>query len=129
MDEPIVYLIQEPLKHVPGLDKPVPKFSLEPALKYGRVVTLLNWGDTRSPLNMQFLHEKLADGLRDYTANDYILLAGNPVAIGLAAMIASDRTEGKVRMLTFNKKEDAYEVADCDMNTVDSHLGEFRHPL
>lgn len=115
-----VYAIQEPLKYVPGMSKPVHKFSLEPALKWGeRVVTLLQWGETKSPLNMAQMHESLARGLKDFTEDDYLLLSGNPVAIGLAAMIASDLTGGKVKMLTYNKREQAYEAAVCDLDVSD----------
>lgn len=105
-----VYVVQEPLY------RGQPKFSLEPARQYGTIRRLLDWEDGRVPFPREAVLTKLLRGLADYTADDYILLAGHPVAIALAAMVAAEMSGGKVQLLSFNKLEGAYEVVCVDLD-------------
>ena len=51
---------------------------------------------------------KLRQGLKDYTANDYLLLTGDPAIIGVACSIVSDITNGKYKLLKWDKQERKY---------------------
>ena len=51
---------------------------------------------------------KLRQGLKDYTANDYLLLTGDPAIIGVACSIVSDITGGKFKLLKWDKQERRY---------------------
>ena len=51
---------------------------------------------------------KLRQGLKDYTSDDYLLLTGDPAIIGLACSIVSDITNGKYKLLKWDKQERKY---------------------
>ena len=51
---------------------------------------------------------KLKQGLKDYTSNDYLLLTGDPAIIGVACSIVSDITNGKYKLLKWDKQERKY---------------------
>jgi len=51
---------------------------------------------------------KLRQGLKDYTSKDYLLLTGDPAIIGVACSIVSDITNGKYKLLKWDKQERKY---------------------
>ena len=51
---------------------------------------------------------KLRKGLRNYTPEDYLLLTGDPAIIGVACSIVSDITNGKYKVLKWDKQERKY---------------------
>ena len=51
---------------------------------------------------------KLRQGLKDYTSNVYLLLTGDPAIIGVACSIVSDITNGKYKLLKWDKQERKY---------------------
>ena len=67
---------------------------------------------------------KLRQGLKDYTSNDYLLLTGDPAIIGVACSIVSDITNGKYKLLKWDKQErkyypieiNLYEKGEIDVN-------------
>jgi hypothetical protein len=113
---PRVYVVQEPL--LQGR----PKFSLEPARQYGDIVRLLDWEDGKAPFQKDLVVGKLARALADFRPDDYLLLAGHPVAMCLAALIASEASDGCVKFLSWNKHEGEYEVVEMDLNGLYTYL-------
>ena len=53
--------------------------------------------------------------LKDYSDKDYILAMGDPVAIGIAAIAASDNNNGKVNILKWDRENKAYYSVCCDI--------------
>ena len=51
---------------------------------------------------------KLRKGLKDFTTDDYLLLTGDPAIIGVACSIVSDMTNGKYKLLKWDKQERKY---------------------
>ena len=51
---------------------------------------------------------KLRKGLKDFTVDDYLLLTGDPAIIGVACSIVSDITNGKYKLLKWDKQERKY---------------------
>ena len=51
---------------------------------------------------------KLRQGLKDYTSDDYLLLTGDPAIIGVACSIVSDITNGRYKLLKWDKQERKY---------------------
>ena len=51
---------------------------------------------------------KLRKGLKDFTTGDYLLLTGDPAIIGVACSIVSDITNGKYKLLKWDKQERKY---------------------
>ena len=51
---------------------------------------------------------KLRQGLKNYRPRDYLLLTGDPAIIGVACSIVSDITNGKYKLLKWDKQERRY---------------------
>ena len=51
---------------------------------------------------------KLRKGLKDFTTEDYLLLTGDPAIIGVTCSIVSDMTNGKYKLLKWDKQERKY---------------------
>ena len=51
---------------------------------------------------------KLRKGLKDFTSDDYLLLTGDPAIIGVTCSIVSDMTNGKYKLLKWDKQERKY---------------------
>ena len=67
---------------------------------------------------------KLRQGLKDYTSKDYLLLTGDPAIIGVACSIVSDITNGKFKLLKWDKQERKYypiEINLYEKGELDEH--------
>ena len=87
--ESTVYVIQE----IPGTRAGAPKINIMSAREYGEFNFLLPEFSQIifSPGPLVFKLRKL---LKDYKAEDYLLLTGDPAIIGVACSIVSDHTNG-----------------------------------
>jgi len=98
-----VYVLQE----IPGTRFGNPKINIVGAAEYGEIRFLLPelsqimW----SPGPLIF---KLRSLLKNYTPNDYLLLVGDPAIIGVACSIVSDITNGKYKLIKWDKQERRY---------------------
>ena len=103
MKEKIVYVIQE----IPGTKDGRPKINILGASEYGTFKFLL-------PELSQIIFSpgplifKLRKGLQDYRSKDFLLLTGDPAIIGVACSIVSDMTNGKYKLLKWDKQERKY---------------------
>jgi len=103
MKDNIVYVIQE----IPGTKSGNPKINIMGASKYGDFKFLL-------PELSQIIFSpgplifKLRKTLRNFTSDDYLLLTGDPAIIGVACSIVSDITNGKYKLLKWDKQERKY---------------------
>ena len=106
MSERKVYVVQE----IPGSQAGTPKINIMGAAAYstsGKFNFLLPEFSQMifSPGPLIF---KLRKGLRNYTPEDYLLLTGDPAIIGVACSIVSDITNGKYKVLKWDKQERKY---------------------
>jgi hypothetical protein len=98
-----VYVVQE----IAGTRFNTPKINITGALEYGDFKFLLPelsqlmW----SPGPLIFQLRKL---LKDYTPDDYLLLVGDPAIIGVACSIVSDITNGKYKLIKWDRQERKY---------------------
>ena len=103
MKENKVYVIQE----IAGTADGRPKINIMGAAEYGKFEFLL-------PELSQIIFSpgplifKLRKGLKDFTTEDYLLLTGDPAIIGVACSIVSDITNGKYKLLKWDKQERKY---------------------
>ena len=103
MKDRTVYVIQE----IPGTKSGNPKINIMGAAKYGEFKFLL-------PELSQIIFSpgplifKLRKGLKDFTTDDYLLLTGDPAIIGVACSIVSDMTNGRYKLLKWDKQERKY---------------------
>ena len=103
MKENTVYVRQE----IPGTREGKPRINIIGASEYGSLKFLL-------PELSQIIFSpgplifKLRKALKNYTSEDYLLLTGDPAIIGVACSIVSDITNGKYKLLKWDKQEKKY---------------------
>ena len=103
MKENIVYVIQE----IPGTKEGNPRINIMGASEYGEFKFLL-------PELSQIIFSpgpliyKLRSLLKNFTTKDYLLLTGDPAIIGVACSIVSDMTNGKYKLLKWDRQERKY---------------------
>ena len=103
MSERKVYVIQE----IAGTKAGKPKINIVGATDYGTVKSLL-------PELSQIIFSpgplifKLRKALKDFKPEDYLLLTGDPAIIGVACSIVSDLTNGKYKLLKWDRQERKY---------------------
>jgi|TARA_R100001244_G_scaffold36128_3_gene33109 hypothetical protein len=110
MNKPIVYVIQE----IPGTREGQPKINIVGASKFGELKVLLPELSQIifSPGPLIFKLRKL---LNNYTPEDFLLLTGDPAIIGVACSIVSDTTNGKYKVLKWDKQERQYYPIAIDL--------------
>ena len=105
-----VYVIQD----VPGSREGRPKINIIGASEFGELKVLL-------PENSQIILSsgplvfKLKKLLDKYTPEDYLLLTGDPAIIGVACSIVSDITNGKYKLLKWDKQERRYYPIEIEL--------------
>lgn len=92
----MVYVVQEQLGK-----------NIISATKYGEIKVLLPTG-SQITFSAGHVTEELKAKLSHFSDSDYLLLMGDPVAIGLATMVAAHWNKGKVKMLKWDKQEKIY---------------------
>ena len=108
---PIVYVIQE----IAGTREGRPKINIMGAAHYGKFKFLL-------PELSQIIFSpgplifKLRDGLKNYKTQDFLLLTGDPAIIGVACSIVSDITNGKYKLLKWDKQERKYYPIEINLH-------------
>ena len=99
----VVYVIQE----IAGTRDGRPKINIMGAGEFGTFKFLL-------PELSQIIFSpgplifKLRKGLQNYRQKDFLLLTGDPAIIGVACSIVSDITNGKYKLLKWDKQERKY---------------------
>ena len=109
--KPKVYVIQE----IAGTREGRPKINIMGAAHYGNFKFLL-------PELSQIIFSpgplifKLREGLKNYKTQDFLLLTGDPAIIGVACSIVSDITNGKYKLLKWDKQERKYYSIDINLH-------------
>jgi hypothetical protein len=108
---PTVYVLQE----LPGTKAGSPKINIMSASKHGDFKFLL-------PEFSQIIFSpgpliyKLRSLLKDYTPQDFLLLTGDPAIIGVACSIVSEMTNGKFKLLKWDKQDRVYYPIEINLN-------------
>lgn len=99
-----VFVIQETMKH-----------NLLPATAFGDLVFLLPPGAqvSFSPGPMVIRMERF---LRTFNDSDFLLLIGDPAAMGIAGALAAKHNNGKFKLLKWDKREMKYYPISVDTN-------------
>ena len=83
-------------------------------MKYGDLKLVLeDWPNIT--MSTQPTIRRLRKILKDFCDQDYLLLSGDPVAIGLACAVAADVNQGKVKILKWENREGLYYALEADM--------------
>jgi hypothetical protein len=105
-----VYVIQD----IPGTKIGAPKINIIGATQYGQLKVLLP-ENSQIILSPAYVISTLKTKLKDYKSNDYLLLTGDPAIIGVACSIVSDITNGKYKLLKWDKQERRYYPVEIDL--------------
>ena len=106
-----VYVIQE----IAGTKDGRPKINIMGASEFGVFKFLL-------PELSQIIFSpgplifKLRKGLQNYRPKDFLLLTGDPAIIGVACSIVSDMTNGKYKLLKWDKQERKYYPIEINLH-------------
>jgi len=106
----IVYVIQD----IPGTKIGAPKINIVGATQYGQLKVLLP-ENSQIILSPVYVISTLKQKLKDYKSKDYLLLTGDPAIIGVACSIVSDITNGKYKLLKWDKQERRYYPVEIDL--------------
>lgn len=98
-----VYIVQE-----------VPGRNVLSALSYGQLECLLPPG-MQVTLSSQPVVRRLKHSLRNFNDGDYILLMGDPVAIGIACSVAGMVNQGRYRLLKWDREQRLYYPLQVDL--------------
>jgi len=112
MHKPIVYVPHETMFRDEN-GKLHPKHDLRPAISFGQLQLMTPHG--RLFTDKQIVVAVMRQAMPRYTTNDYILLTGDPVAIGVACALAALDTGGKVRLLQWDRITKTYTPLDIDL--------------
>ena len=99
-----VYLVQE----IPAdRDTGKPKIDITPALKYGEIKIMFprlkQMQFSPGPMVME-----IKNSLKNLTTDDYLLLYGDLAIIGVVCAVASEITNGKFKLLKFDRRQFSY---------------------
>ena len=106
-----VYIVQD-----------VPGRNLVPAAKYGELVSLLP-AKTNLMLTTGPEVSRLKRKLIDFNDDDYLLLVGDPAAIGLCCAVAA-AINGRFTVLKWDRQEMTYYPVSFDIRGGSQDLGE-----
>ena len=102
--KPTVFLVQEnPYINVLG------------ASDYGDIVVLFESGQ-QIMFSPQPAIRKLKRKLKDFDDGDYLLMMGDPAAMGIACCIAAEMNRGKFNILKWDKKQQRYYPVSINLN-------------
>ena len=99
----MVYLVQE-----------APGRNVLAATQYGKIEVLLPPGDI--VLSPGPTTRKLQRKLQRFSDEDYLLLMGDPVAIGIACAVAAEANQGRVNLLKWDRQTFVYYAVKMDLH-------------
>jgi len=108
----MVYVVQEPSAR---FNKEGDKIAIDlsPALKFGQFRVLLEKADV--VLSTSPTVDRLRRELKNFSDDDYLLLIGDPVAIGLAVTVACELNGGRVKILRWMRQARDYAIVQVDL--------------
>lgn len=105
----MVYVVQD-----------TPKKNIASATKWGKLALVLEEKDEARILNIPAITHKIKNRLAKMTPDDFLILIGSPVSIGIACAVASDITGGRFNILKWDNQEGLYYPLSVDLNKVES---------
>ena len=91
------------------------KFDLSSAEeKYGEVKTLVPHG--QSLVSTVPVVRQLNEQLRNFTSDDYLLPLGDPSIMAAAAAIAARNTNGRLKVLKWDRRQGQYLSVEMDLS-------------
>ena len=90
------------------------RFDLSPAQQFGDIKVILPPGDTN--FSYEFTSQKIEQALDAAKPGDYLLLTGDPVAIGITTVLMYTKDLGPLKFLKWLPRELRYLPVTVDLN-------------
>jgi len=90
-----------------------PRKNLLPAAKYGELKVVLPQGNICFSTG-EVVH-RCRKELSRFNDKDYLLLIGDPIAIAIATVVASETNQGKVKFLKWDRQEQIYYPVEINL--------------
>ena len=110
----VVYVVQKQMKVDPRTGYMVPRFDLTQADHFGRIEFLLS--PKARPYSAGGIITELYNKLDTFSDEDHLLLVGNQCLVGFAMSVAADVNEGRVNILQWSGRDQAYVEIKADIN-------------
>lgn len=107
-----VYAVHKHMRRDKQTGQLEPAFDLSPARVFGEIEYLL--GPGVSPFKPEPIIKELEAKLHNFSDEDFLLLIGNPILIGLATAVAAD-VNGRVRFLQWSGTNGCYRPVVADV--------------
>jgi len=102
-----VFVVQKQMKMDHDSGELVPRFpSINKAEKWGKLHYLLS--PSANPFKSEGIITDLQKSLGNFSDEDYLVLIGNPILIGITSAIAAYHNEGNVNFLQWSGRENRY---------------------
>ncbi len=88
--------------------------NISAALKYGDSIVECLSQDYQVYANTADTVDKIRDALKDFSAEDYLLLIGDPILIGLTTSLALDRSDS-IKVLKWDAQTRTYVPVTLDV--------------
>lgn len=108
-----VFVPQVPSRFDVSVQLWVPTVNLSPAEQYGEVVIMLPPDAAR--LHVAPLVTAMRERMEDFTEQDYIVAVGDPSLIAAAAVIATHKAHGKLRILKWDRMRAQYIPVEMEL--------------
>jgi hypothetical protein len=122
---PRVFAVQQPSRLIvqaDGRKKWVASQDLSPALEHGPMILILRPGNLfkgEVPHVQAVIERTLYQ--RNFSADDFLLQVGDPIASALTLMIAAERTGGRVKLLKWLPRTVRYEPYEINLRGNNYH--------
>lgn len=113
-----VFVVQDSRRYDKDTGEYVSVHDLSPAEEYGTLRYLLS--PTAAPWAPQSVLDDLWKGLEDFGDDDYLLMVGNPILVGLATAVACDINDGRIKFLQWNGRERRYTDVEAQVYPLDA---------
>jgi len=110
----VVYVVQKQMKVDPRTGDMVSRFDLTQAERYGKIEFLLS--PRARPYAAGGIITELYEKLDTFSDEDYLLLVGNQCLVGFAMSVAADLNDGRVNILQWSGRDQAYVEIKADIN-------------
>lgn len=90
------------------------KFNLAPAEKYGELRILVPYGCSMA--SSVPIVRQLREQLKTFTEHDYLLPLGDPSIMAAASAIAAQQSNGRLRVLKWDRRMPGYLVVVLDLS-------------
>ena len=84
------------------------------AARFGETLVCLPPG--RVSLSAQPTVDRIKECMGDFTDNDYLIAVGNPSLIAVAAAVAAQANNGRLKVLQYDNRVEAYITITIDIN-------------